>query len=363
MGSEKMGALKQFTRKKNAFFRSIKFALINRRYRHRGERKPFEPQSVKRILLLRLDDKIGDMVVTTGCAKALADKGYQVSVLTGPLCKQMLSAADYLHGVHLYRPRMSLKALQEAQFDAVIDFDDVNTYERFKLLSELNIGCVVGFNKARYKLFDQSISFLDESQHISVRYQQVLKLFGIKESEYRYFVAGNPQEREKVAALLAIEPMPTTFVAINPFTGSEDKDFSREQVVSIIEHLHAQPYPVKAVLIGQSEKIKQLAIGNALFLPDSTINSAVEIVRLVDLVITPDTSIVHIARALDKPLIAVYNQRKLKDTGLPGYKIWAPNYQNASQIICETDFISAMPVDDLLQSINQRVAALYPPAA
>jgi hypothetical protein len=78
-----MGALKQFTRKKNAFFRSIKFALINRRYRHKAARAPFNPHSVKHLLLLRLDDKIGDMVVTTGCARALAEKGYRVSVLTG----------------------------------------------------------------------------------------------------------------------------------------------------------------------------------------------------------------------------------------------------------------------------------------
>lgn len=356
-----MNALKQFTRKKNAFFRSIKFALINRRYRNRSERKPFDPQSVKRILLLRLDDKIGDMVVTTGCAKALADRGYRVSVLTGPLCKQILAGADYLDSIHLYRPRMSLAELQQQQFDAVIDFDDVNTYERFKLLSELNIGCVVGFNKSPYKLFDHSISFFDETQHISVRYQQVLALFGIKENAYRYFVAGSLQESEKVTMLLATDPPQTRFVAINPFTGSEDKDFSRQQVISIVEYLGALPDPVKVVLIGQGEKIRQLNIDNALFLVDSTINSAVEIVRQVSLVITPDTSIVHISRALDKPLIAVYNQRKLKDTGLPGYKIWAPAYDNATQIVCETDFISAMPMDELLKNISVRLNALRAP--
>lgn len=72
-----------------------------------------------------------------------------------------------------------------------------------------------------------------------------------------------------------------------------------------------------------------------LYLTDSNINSAVEVVRHCDLVITPDTSIVHIARAFDKPMVAVYNKRKLKDTGLPGYLIWAPGYENARQIVCE----------------------------
>lgn len=358
-----MGPLKQFTRKKNAFFRSIKFALINRRYRHKAVRAPFNPQSVKHLLLLRLDDKIGDMVVTTGCAQALAAKGYRVSVLTGPVCKQILAGADYLEKVHLYKPRMSLAALQAERFDAVIDFDDVNTYERFKLLSELNVGCVIGYNKEQYKLFDHSIAFLDATKHISARYQQLLNLFGIAVDHYSYHVAGDAQEREKVAQLLANEPPQTCFVAINPFTGSGDKDFSREQVASIVEHLKALPYLTRAVIIGQSAKVSQLNIDNALFLRDSTINSAVEIVRRVDLVITPDTSIVHIARALDKPLIAVYNQRKLKDTGLPGYKIWAPGYEKATQLICSTDNISAMPMAELLRTIDIRLHEICRPVA
>ena len=358
-----MGPLKQFTRKKNAFFRSIKFALINRRYRHKAVRAPFNPQSVKHLLLLRPDDKIGDMVVTTGCAQALAAKGYRVSVLTGPVCKQILAGADYLEKVHLYKPRMSLAALQAERFDAVIDFDDVNTYERFKLLSELNVGCVIGYNKEQYKLFDHSIAFLDATKHISARYQQLLNLFGIAVDHYSYHVAGDAQEREKVAQLLANEPPQTCFVAINPFTGSGDKDFSREQVASIVEHLKALPYLTRAVIIGQSAKVSQLNIDNALFLRDSTINSAVEIVRRVDLVITPDTSIVHIARALDKPLIAVYNQRKLKDTGLPGYKIWAPGYEKATQLICSTDNISAMPMAELLRTIDIRLDEICRPVA
>jgi ADP-heptose:LPS heptosyltransferase len=74
-------------------------------------------------------------------------------------------------------------------------------------------------------------------------------------------------------------------------------------------------------MVGHSEKIRQLNLETALHLPDSNINSAVEIVRHCDLVITADTAIVHIARAFDKPMVAVYNKRKLKDTGLPGYTI------------------------------------------
>lgn len=353
-----MNMIKKFTRRKNAFFRSIKLHLINRRYRHKAARESFQPHRIKNVLLLRLDDKIGDMVITTGCARALAEKGYRVSVLTGPLCKQILSGAEYLENIHLHRPRMALDELKTAQFDAIIDFDDVVSYERFKLHADLGVPCVIGFNKDNYKLFDQSIPFFDENKHVTERYKAVLNLFGIADAQYHYHVPFNQQEHDKLQRLLGDKTGDTRYVAINPFTGSEDKDFSREQVVKLIDALHSLPFPVKVIMIGQSAKIASLALENVVVVENSTINSAVEIVRCSDLVITPDTSIVHISRALDKPLIAVYNKRKLKDTGLPGYKIWAPNYAKAQQIICDTDFISAMPVNDLVQAVKQRLSDL-----
>lgn len=155
-----MRILKQLTRKKNAFFRGIKFNLINYRYRNKPARKPFDPAPVRRVLLLRPDDKVGDMVVTTGCARILAERGYQVSVLTGPICCEILAGSEFIEQVYLYRPRMSLNTLRAAGFDAVIDFDDVTSYERFKLLADLRATSVIGFNKEPYKLYDHSIAFL-----------------------------------------------------------------------------------------------------------------------------------------------------------------------------------------------------------
>lgn len=182
-----MRILKQLTRKKNAFFRGIKFNLINYRYRNKPARKAFDPAAVRRVLLLRLDDKVGDMVVTTGCARILAERGYQVSVLTGPICSEILAGSEFIQQVYLYRPRMSLNTLRAAGFDAVIDFDDVTSYERFKLLADLRATSVIGFNKEPYKLYDHSIAFFDGNSHISLRYKQVVKLFGIVDDRpYHY---------------------------------------------------------------------------------------------------------------------------------------------------------------------------------
>ena len=153
---------------------------------------------------------------------------------------------------------MSLNTLRAAGFDAVIDFDDVTSYERFKLLADLRATSVIGFNKEPYKLYDHSIAFFDGNSHISLRYKQVVKLFGIVDDRpYHYHLPGCRHEREKVARLLSQAGEVELRIAINPFTASEDKDFCHHQVATLVERLHALPYRVCIVMVGRSEKIRR----------------------------------------------------------------------------------------------------------
>lgn len=51
------------------------------------------------------------------------------------------------------------------------------------------------------------------------------------------------------------------------------------------------------------------------------------LIAQADLIISPDTSIVHMAAAWQKPLIAIYKDVRLNN------QLWAPGYENARQII------------------------------
>ena len=64
--------------------------------------------------------------------------------------------------------------------------------------------------------------------------------------------------------------------------------------------------------------------------PFCTLHHVMALIKESDVVITPDTSIVHISAAWKKPLIAVYKN-------LPNNNMWAPGYENASQLIVHDD--------------------------
>jgi len=66
--------------------------------------------------------------------------------------------------------------------------------------------------------------------------------------------------------------------------------------------------------------------------PFCTLHHVMALIKQSDVVITPDTSIVHISAAWKKPLIAVYKN-------LPN-NMWAPGYEDASHIIVHDNKIS-----------------------
>lgn len=351
-----MLSLKAINRNKNILLRKIKKTALLCLIRTLRSRQTFEPDNARNILLLRLDDKIGDMVVTTGTAFMLAEKGYRVSVLTGPVCGQLLQNCDYFDQVIPYKNRMSLDQLCAQNFDVVIDFDDVEDFERLKLAWRMRRSHHVGFNKKLPGIYHPSIPYLDAEQHITERHKRVLALFNIHNTAFHYQLGHCITEHNKVTNALQMIKSDIV-VSINPFSGGPDKDFSEEQVISLIHFIHSINAKIKVVVIGQNSKVGQFSANGALIVPESTINTAIEIVRLSDVVVSTDTSIVHIANALNRPLVALYNKRKLKDTGLPGYKIWGPNYPQGNQIVVENDHISDYSISTIFPAVETAIRA------
>ncbi|CAM3970557.1 glycosyltransferase family 9 protein [Serratia silvae] len=354
----------KITRNKNVVLRKLKLQLLlawcNWSKKKNGEN--FDWVNAKKILLLRLDDKIGDMVVATGAIKKLADAGHKVSVLSGPACANLLSGLQYVTKCYLYRRRASLSVLKKENFDVVIDFDDVTTYERCRLIHKLGAKHVIGFNKNFFSMYDTSIDFLDAEKHVTERHKRVLRLLGVGCEEYSYALKPTSVSIDKVDAALA-ELYYDYLIAVNPFTGSEDKDFSHAQIVNIVDFINSLNINVQVLLIGQETKVASLNITECIYIPGSTVNTAVEIVKRADLIISPDTSVVHMACAFNKRLVAIYNQRKLKDTGLPGHVIWSPNYDNAVQLVTDQMNVSDVPIELITQRIGEQIAKMVKASA
>lgn len=341
---ERMSLSKKITRKKNEFFRKLKLNFLLSRYKKRIKTASLDCNKINKVLLLRLDDKIGDMVVATGVIKALSDENIKVYLLTGPLCANLLAHSEYVEEIFIYQSRGSLTYLTRECFDVVIDFDDVVTYERCNLIHKISAKNSIGFNKENIHVYNVSIDFIDENQHVTGRHARVLQLFGMRGTDYKYYVPVSQDSVERVEKLLCSLTY-QRLIAINPLTGSDDKDLSSEQIQQLVNHIKSRYPRDQVILIGVDKKIASLGIDDVVYVKGSTVNTAVEIIRRADVIVSPDTSVVHICRVFNKPLLAIYNKRKLKDTGLVGYKTWAPKYPAALQVVIEQEYINQLPFD------------------
>lgn len=347
-----MKLIKNAIRRKNDLLRSMKLKFLISTYLVRGKGKDLDPEAIKHVLILRLDDKIGDMIVATGLINVLYENNIKVSVLTGPVCHGLLSNSPLIEKCFIYKRRGRLINLQKERIDLVVDFDDVVSFERCHMMSCFNRAHIVGFNKINFPMYHTSLAHLDESSHITERHKSVIKLLNLTALNYSYSLPECRKAREKVAEVVDSIAY-SHLIAINPLTGAEDKDFSTEQTQQIVDYIKSIDEKILVIIIGQESKIVKMGLKNVVLIPESTINVAVEIVSRCDFVISPDTSIVHTANTFNKPLLALYNKRKLKDTGLSGYNLWSPNYSNAKQVIVEEMMIREVPVSKITPLIDE----------
>lgn len=79
-------------------------------------------QGPKRVLLVRVDNRVGEALLTTPLIELLAAEGHQVHVLTHPKVRRVLEGHPRVTKLWDYRPDLAvMKALRAERFDVVVN--------------------------------------------------------------------------------------------------------------------------------------------------------------------------------------------------------------------------------------------------
>lgn len=124
---------------------------------------------------------------------------------------------------------------------------------------------------------------------------------------------------------------------LNPYGASKHKSFTIETLENIITCLKDKDIAIILVYFG--DKYKELEFlekkYNNIYMPqkiESILDTAI-LIKKSDYVISPDTSIVHIASALNKKMITVYPPNGGK-YGVD-HLVWAPKSEYSRVIFCK----------------------------
>lgn len=336
----------------------------------------FDLSKVKKILIIR-NDRIGDMVVTTGLIRNLATSGYQLYVVSTKPALDIVKFNPYVTTTIIYDDSTffnwlkSIARIRKESFDAAIEMKFIRIFDMKNMIfcSYVKTPILIGFNKSNIQSFNLSICNYPHAKHVTEQLKQILETFNIAFDDMHYELPVSKSIKNKAGLFLKKVTNNNEKVAIlNPFGSSAAKSLSTKQVHIICNLLSAK---YKIIVIGEKNKINQLSLPDSVAIFNSvSIIDVVPLLELSDLVISVDTSIVHIATCFDKRTIAFYadidpnpphedkksiyhynfsifkatvedyfNNKKYLKTHSPNkllpiaHDIWAPNNKNAKQIL------------------------------
>jgi len=223
-------------------------------------------------------------------------------------------------GMHPFlETRRTLRALR---FDLVIN---LQVYFKAGLITSFARSPVkLGFDRARARdmnwLFTNAKIPPHPVQHVQDQYFEFLQTLGIPHTPVTWDIGPWPQERAWQSSWVSQFDRPVAAIVVA--TSKPEKDWLPERWAAVCDALYAD-YGLQPVLVGgRSERevaAEQIIMERARHKPVSALGSGLRnLVGILDasaLVLAPDTGPLHIAVALDRPVISLLGYTNPKRTG------------------------------------------------
>ncbi|MCG6835848.1 glycosyltransferase family 9 protein (plasmid) [Fusobacterium vincentii] len=305
-----------------------------------------EENDIKSILFLRYDGKIGDMVVNSLMFREIK-KVYpdiKIGVVARGAAIDIIKDNPNVDKIYeYYKDRKKIKDLalkiKEEKYDLLIDFSEMLRVNQMMLINLCGARINIGLDRKDWKLFDLSIESGKDfkwTEHITNRYLAYLIKLGLKKESidisYDIYL-----KDEKKYETFFYKIKENKKLILNPYGASKHKSFNIETLENIITYLKDKDIAIILVYFG--DKYKELEFlekkYKSVYIPkkiESILNTTI-LIKKSDYVISPDTSIVHIASAFNKKMITVYPPKGGK-YGID-HLVWAPKSKYNKVIFCK----------------------------
>ncbi|WP_298970875.1 glycosyltransferase family 9 protein [uncultured Fusobacterium sp.] len=302
--------------------------------------------NIKSILFLRYDGKIGDMIVNSLIFREIK-KVYpdiKIGLVARGAAIDIVKDNPNIDKIYEYqKDRKKIKDLalkiKEVKYDLLIDFSEMLRVNQMMLINLCGARINIGLDRKDWKLFDLSIESDKDfkwTEHITNRYLAYLIKLGLKKENINISYDIYLKDEKKYEAFFN-EIKENKKLILNPYGASKHKSFNIKTLENIINYLKDRDIAVILVYFG--DKYKELEFLEKkykyVYMPqkiESILDTAI-LIKKSDYVITPDTSIVHIASALNKKMITVYPPKGGK-YGVD-HLVWAPNSDYTRVIFCK----------------------------
>ena len=329
----------------------------------------FDIRKAKNILFLRYD-RIGDMVITTPVFRELklAYPEINITVLASKVNQGVLLNNPYVNEVftnhknNFFIDLPTLLKLRKKQFDVCVEFDHSvipHAILRHRIIKPKKILSVIkegryGVKGDELKLYDR---FTDKPKDAHFRdiWLDTLRPFGVvpKSNEYDLYIT---DKQEEFANTFLKQYYPKYLIGINLEGAVKGKRIQFVELERICKGLYQANNNIQIIILTTpsnfqitTKKISKIALDYVVtsYKTKSILDMAA-LIKHLDLVITPDTSIVHIASAFNIPIVTIHEDNR------DSHQLFAPTSEYTRTVFSEfSDRLDGYNVNKIIEnSIN-----------
>ena len=328
------------------FRRKMVYPLLRIVFRNRVSNEPIDLHRVKRILFLRYD-RIGDMIVTTPILRTLKQMypHIRIDVLASKVNAEVVQGSPFVNALLIFetnwvRLLRQIVHLRRQRYDVLLDLI-FNRTTGPGILANLvaPTGCKVGQGPDRYAFyFNRLVKVRRFEQHMLESYVSFIEqAFGItvEREGLTFQMAIDVDAKRTVDDWLRKQTLrrrsePKSpglpYLILNPSGKDADRSLDARQVAALAKNLSEKPGFRVVVLDSPGNRTMSEAVRTDAGLQKCLIyrtlssNPLGQLASLIEgafLAISPDTSIVHFASAMQTPVLAIYAPVNASQEWLP----------------------------------------------
>lgn len=292
---------------------------------------------IKKILLIKFGN-IGDVIVTIPAVRAIRRRfpDAEITMLTSNRTKGLYSQYPYIDKVirnsivenkgffqnilfTLINVSKLTWAIKRGKFDLVVDFETYSTFSAFLAFisgAKTRLGLETEGTK-RAELFTHKMPYIKEDRHEVDTFLDLISLIGIKTKNKGLEIGLSEEDKRYASDLLknGLISKEKLLVAIHP-GGNVDwliKRWPKENYIEMISRL-IKKYPLNVIIIGspdEKEIAEEIAVRSGCklfnFIGETDLNQLAAILSKCGLFICNDSAPMHIASAVNIPIVAIMN--------------------------------------------------------
>jgi heptosyltransferase-2 len=298
--------------------------------------KPIKPRYIRRILI-RSTNWIGDAVMTTPAVRAIREgfPNAHISLLTKPWVAPVFENSEHIDRLLIYDDKRRHKGffgkfrlardLRKYHFDAAILLQ--NAFEAALIAFLAGIPLRIGYSRdARGLLLTHAVPCTKEikTKHQTEYYLNILHEIGIVQGNRDLYLKLNQRDRFQAEKILLKQhlSLDDTIIGINPgATYGPAKQWPADRYAHLADRILAFSEARVVIFGGPGDKTLGQKISAKMkhrpvdLSGQTSLGEAMALIERCDLFITNDSGLMHVAAALDVPLVAIFGSTNPVATG------------------------------------------------